>query len=96
MNEQNVNKELYNYVISEAKEMALTGVKTAMVPTSLLYVDSTYPVSYTHLDVYKRQTVRTVSQRGYGRSRQKKRRKGYNVKICFLKIKSSQNGQVRL
>ena len=35
-NQNNVNKELYNYVISEAKEMALTGVKTAMVPTSLL------------------------------------------------------------
>ncbi|WP_418434128.1 hypothetical protein [Anaerotignum lactatifermentans] len=41
-NQNNVNKELYNYVISEAKEMALTGVKTAMVPTSLLYVDKTY------------------------------------------------------
>lgn len=42
MLDHNINKELYNYVISEAKEMALTGVKTAMVPTSLLYVDSTY------------------------------------------------------
>lgn len=41
-NQNNVNKELYNYVISEAKEMAPTGVKTAMVPTSLLYVDKTY------------------------------------------------------